>query len=199
MSISSTNRHSQLTKTVQFTYSCHTAETPHSDLKDHHDSDDSDDEFDQAVEALSIIGITNSTNGSSNSQQPLLESHIAVGGSDSTVSVIPSLETQAPSAFSVLTIRSSPSPNQISMATSPPDSDALSPPQPAILHGESSLVHNHTDILGTSSLMSIASLDSSVLLGQTRLSYPMPSQPKVVSLSLLTVFKIGRSLGRGVA
>ncbi|KAM6503855.1 hypothetical protein JOM56_000798 [Amanita muscaria] len=94
-------------------------------------------------------------------QQPLLESHIAVGGSDSTVSVMPSLETQAPSAFSVLTIRPSPSPNQIPMATSPPqaDSDALSPPQSAILHGESSLVHNRTDILGTSSLMSIASLD----------------------------------------
>ncbi|KIL58278.1 hypothetical protein M378DRAFT_170803 [Amanita muscaria Koide BX008] len=128
-------------------------------------SDDSDDEFDQAVEALSNIGITNSTNGSSNAQQPLLESHVAVGGFDSTVSVIPSLETQAPSALSVLTIRPSPDPNQVPVATSPPqaDSDALSLPQSAILHGESSLTHyghNHTDILGTSSLMSIASLDS---------------------------------------
>jgi LIM domain kinase 1 len=126
-------------------------------------SDDSDDEFDEAIETLSKIGINN-LNGSSNAQQPLLESQVAATTSSNySTSVIRSHQSQAPppSASSVLTIRPSPDPNLTPAAVLPPSPDPISPPQSAIVHGINDCPKNEaSDILGTSSLMSIASLDS---------------------------------------
>ncbi|KAF8622800.1 hypothetical protein AX15_006728 [Amanita polypyramis BW_CC] len=129
-------------------------------------SDDSENEFNEAVEALANVGISENSNSSSDAQQPLLESHKATSGSNYSTSVIRSHLTQAPpSLSSVLTIRPSPDPNSIPTAVLPPspDSETQSGTQSAIVTDTN--LHTHhpheaTDILGTYSLMSIASLDS---------------------------------------
>ena len=96
-------------------------------------------------------------------QQPLLESQaIATSSSNYSTSVIRSHQPQAPpSASSVLTIKPSPDPNSTPAAVLPPSPDAISPPQSAIVHSVFECHRNEaTDILGTSSLKSISSLDS---------------------------------------
>ncbi|KAF8632075.1 hypothetical protein AX17_004930 [Amanita inopinata Kibby_2008] len=142
-------------------------------------SDDSEDELEEAVEALSKVGIGNDSSGSTDAEQPLLKSHNANAnsGSNYSTSVVRSHPNQAPpSLSSVLTVRPSPDPNSIPNAVLPPSpsSETLSPPQSAIIHDvkprRSPHRHEATDILGTSSLMSIDSFDSYHTAPRTGLS-----------------------------
>ena len=96
-------------------------------------------------------------------QQPLLEAQNAPSGSSYSTSVIigSHIVQNSPSLSSVLTVRPSPDPNSIPTAILPPSPDSET--QSAIAEGSRLPVHHvheATDVLGTSSLMSIASIDT---------------------------------------
>ncbi|KAF8235883.1 TKL/LISK/LISK-DD1 protein kinase [Tricholoma matsutake] len=134
-------------------------------------SDDSDDELMEAVLGLSSVGVNNDSSEATISHQPLLHKN----GTPSTFSeysttVIRSHPqqptfTQTPALSSILTIRPSPDPNltpdPILSASSTSATWSSPSALPAVLAPSTpDLPESTLDPLGTSSIVSIASLDS---------------------------------------
>ncbi|KAK0213535.1 TKL/LISK/LISK-DD1 protein kinase [Armillaria fumosa] len=118
-------------------------------------TDDSDDELMEAVMGLSSVGVNSGWSDSTGGgNQPLLNT----GSSEYSTTVIrshTSQQTVPPSLSSILTIRASPNPNETPDQVLP-----ASNPSPS---SRSTVVAQRAegeDILGTSSIMSIDSLDS---------------------------------------
>ncbi|KAK0189800.1 TKL/LISK/LISK-DD1 protein kinase [Armillaria mellea] len=118
-------------------------------------TDDSDDELMEAVMGLSSVGVNSGWSDSTGGgNQPLLNN----GSSEYSTTVIrshPSQQTVPPSLSSILTIRASPNPNETPDQVLP-----ASNPSPS---SRSTIVAQRAegeDLLGTSSIMSIDSLDS---------------------------------------
>ncbi|KAG7447268.1 kinase-like protein [Guyanagaster necrorhizus] len=135
-------------------------------------TDDSDDELMEAVMGLSTVGVksdwSNSTGGGN---EPLLNT----GSSEYSTTVIrahPSQHTVPPSLSSILTIRASLNPNETPGQVLPASNH--SPPP----HRSSTMAQctEDKDLLGTSSIMSIDSLDS----------YHTAADPSVISSALAT-------------
>ncbi|KAK0184068.1 hypothetical protein F5146DRAFT_1177297 [Armillaria mellea] len=117
-------------------------------------TDDSDDELMEAVMGLSSLGVNSGWSDSTGGgNQPLLNT----GSSEYSTTVIhshPSQQTVPPSLSSILTICASPNPNETPDQVLP-----ASNPSPS---SRSTIVAQHAEgenLLGTSSIMSIDSLD----------------------------------------
>ncbi|KAK0463124.1 kinase-like domain-containing protein [Desarmillaria tabescens] len=124
-------------------------------------TDDSDDELMEAVMGLSSVGVnsdwSDSTGGkfASRGNEPLLNT----GSSEYSTTVIrshPSQQTMPPSLSSILTIRASPNPNETPDPVLPA-SNSSSSSQPSTIMAQRA---EGEDLLGTSSIMSIDTLDS---------------------------------------
>ncbi|KAF4586220.1 hypothetical protein EYR38_010494 [Pleurotus pulmonarius] len=145
------------------------------------ESDESEDELMEAVIGLSKVDLNNSTwSGSSMANEPLLNRPSSSEYSTTVVKSHPNegTNTHPPSLSSILTIRPSPDPNETPAPVLPatPLSESVS----SLKDGADAHPKDTTDILGTSSIMSIATMDSY----RTAPSYY--SQQSAISTALAT-------------
>ncbi|KAF9007314.1 kinase-like protein [Hymenopellis radicata] len=118
-------------------------------------TDDSDDELMEAVLGLSKVGVDSDWSDTTAGRQPLLDGEDSEMSEYSTT-VIKSHGSQPPSLSSILTIRGANNPDETPHQGMPPASDSLNSPSPSSMLED----HGEDDLLGTSSIMSIDSLDS---------------------------------------
>ncbi|KAF9529035.1 kinase-like domain-containing protein [Crepidotus variabilis] len=129
------------------------------DIRSGTTSDDSDDELADAVMKLGSVHLTSGWSDSSFSKEPLIGHGSELGSEYSTTVIRTSQNPAPPSLSSVLTVRPSPDPNGVPSNILPSTPPSTTPSYGNSLNDKSgSAIHD--DPLNSSSILSIATLDS---------------------------------------